>query len=764
VVSVVIPCYNPGPHLLDAIASARSQTAKPVEIIVVNDGASNPESRAVLKQAAPLTDIYIEQENHGVAAARNVGFSAAKHRYVLPLDCDDAIRPEYIARCVAVLEERPEAAFAHTDYELFGVKSYPERCSYNLYRLLEQNTLTYSALIRKEDWEQIGGYDETMRLGYEDWEFWLRLGASRRFGAHVPARLFRYRKHGRSLSDTASEHHEELVAYIRTKLAALYTHESVTRIKAEWLPSVCLAGNCDLRRQTIGDLQALPAGDLNAIAGRSRAPAILAVGNGPLDAHSAELAALCVWGGNPGARFSDGSVALARDGTTRRARAGEPSTSPYGSGFGGTIRRHWINAELNRAETWRQPLLALSRLIPLRVKEAVNSAAGRPVFDLSFYLRFQPRAILTGKSVVEPLRYLPKEAAKPRVALVTPHLGAGGAELVLLEIAAALSRSGHEVLLIATQSTDGRWAARWRQAADHVYDLSPLVVPERMSAAVYSIVANWKCSGVVLQNSLFGYAAAPLIRNALPGVRLVDIVHAAGDDWDFLRSTAEVSRSMDARVAISAHVAERLRQDGVPPERIRLIRNGVDLERFRPREPSTGRPAILFLGRLDAVKRPMMLAEIADELATLRGRDFRILVAGDGPELRPLQAKVAHRRLADLFEFAGFAGDTPALFAKAAILVLPSRSEGVPLSILEAMASGIPVVASNVGAVAEAIDASCGVLIDSGDDETRRFAAAIDQLLNDGHLRSRLGSAGRRKVEAYYDIAEARAAYARLLD
>ena len=168
----------------------------------------------------------------------------------------------------------------------------------------------------------------------------------------------------------------------------------------------------------------------------------------------------------------------------------------------------------------------------------------------------------------------------------------------------------------------------------------------------------------------------------------------------------------------------------------------------------------MFAGRLEPVKRPLLLVDIALELIELRsGRDFRVLVAGDGPEGEPLRIRVRRAGLDSVFALPGHVDDMPKVLAGADVVVLPSQAEGIPLVVLEAMAVARPVVCSRVGAVAEVVDSSNGILIEPGPGEARRFAVALQQLLNNPGERDAMGRAGRRKVEAEYDRRQSWKAY-----
>ena len=776
-VSIIIPCYNPTHFLQETVNSVLAQTHQPTEVIIVNDGTDKPDACELLKSVAPRVTRCIDQANLGLPAARNTGFGAANGRYVLPLDADDRLAPSFVAECVAALQAHPEAAFVYTDYRVFGDTSYVERLSdYNLYGLLDRNALIYASLVRRADWELVGGYDESLRLGYEDWDFWLRLGGRDRFGCHLPRVLFHYRKSGRSLFTLAREHDVELREGIRANHPSLYSREGRARIKARWAPAVCVLGPQLGAKPIIEDWEYLPVTDTRVALERSTAEAFLVpASDTAANPDNAELCALAVWGGNTVANLPDGALCASRSAlsSVRSLReladkVGRPvaprrAHRPAWPGRLEQLHRHLVNAELTSRDQWlRHPGRSLWLLIPLRVKERINRAVGRPVFDLSFYLKFQPQSVLITDTIVPLLRYIPPRPERRRIAFVSPHLGPAGAESVLLELAGAIDRRRDEVLLLATQSQDSRWRPRWEQVTDHVYDLAGLVPPERLVAALCSIAANWEVDTLFIQNSLAAYSAVPHLRRERPGLRIIDMIHGVDPRWDFISAAAPVASQIDLRVVISECGRQRLIQAGVPEERIRLIRNGIDLERFRPApvRPADAQKTILFAGRLDPIKRPLLLVDIALELVKLRaGRDFRVLVAGDGLEGESLRTRLRRAGLEQGFVLLGHVDDMPELFAEADVVVVPSLAEGIPLSVLEALATAKPVVCSAVGAVSEVVDPSTGILIEPGPGMARRFAIALQRLLDDPVLRGAMGQAGRRRVETEYDKRQSRQAY-----
>lgn len=194
-VSVVIPCYNMGEYIKETIDSVKSQTFKDFEIIVVDDGSDDPATVACLDTLAVDQTVRLYRtSNHGLSAARNNGIAMARGRYILPLDGDDLIAPDFLDKTVAVLDRYPEIRVVATDAQLFGavnrVKRLPE---FSVKRLLSENLLFATSLFRKSDWQAVGGYCTAMRFGWEDWEFWLAICKQDRHVVRLTEPIFLYR-------------------------------------------------------------------------------------------------------------------------------------------------------------------------------------------------------------------------------------------------------------------------------------------------------------------------------------------------------------------------------------------------------------------------------------------------------------------------------------------------------------------------------------------------------------------------------------------
>ena len=227
------------------------------------------------------------------------------------------------------------------------------------------------------------------------------------------------------------------------------------------------------------------------------------------------------------------------------------------------------------------------------------------------------------------------------------------------------------------------------------------------------------------------------------------------------------SRLTDRFVCVSADSARQAVQQGVSPRIVRTLHNGIDLTRFDPHPPPSpppgggggegwGRPVVT-VARLSPEKDITTLLRAA-ALAVAEDPSFRLEIAGDGPGMAELRRTASDLQLDGCVHFHGQVRDVPALLARAGLFALSSLTEGVSLTLLEAMACGVAVVATRVGGNPEVVaDGETGLLVPPAD--PKALAQALLQLRRDQGQRRRMEQAGRRRVERCFDVRNMTASY-----
>jgi glycosyltransferase involved in cell wall biosynthesis len=232
-VSIVIPCYNYGCFLDDAVGSIHQSTVEiPLaQIIIVNDGSTDQNTLDILNSYRLKGYNIIAQVNKGLPAARNTGISAAETDYLLPLDADDMIASTFIEKAFWVLRTRDEIGFVCSWLKHFGDETWVWKPSYSPFRLLFENIVTVTSLIRKKAWDSVGGYDENMKWGYEDWDFWLKLVEVNWQGYQIPEILFYYRRHGKTLLHKSNKNRTNIIRQLRKNHPSLFDEENIAYLK-----------------------------------------------------------------------------------------------------------------------------------------------------------------------------------------------------------------------------------------------------------------------------------------------------------------------------------------------------------------------------------------------------------------------------------------------------------------------------------------------------------------------------------------------------
>lgn len=350
-----------------------------------------------------------------------------------------------------------------------------------------------------------------------------------------------------------------------------------------------------------------------------------------------------------------------------------------------------------------------------------------------------------------------------RILTVIAALGAGGAEAVAVELSVAAAAAGHDVVVAGTPGF--RVARLRRRGVEHV----PLRLVGRRPADLLASLRRLRrlrrsdAPDLVHAHN----PKAALVARLAMGRRVpvVTTLHGVADAE--ARSAARIlRRTSDLVVVVSPHLRDQLVRFGFPAERVEVVANTIEpLPSYsrRAARAELGIPqdaaVALCVARMVDQKRHDLLVE-AWAAARVPGT---LLLAGSGPNEARTAAAVARHGLAADVRLLGERTDVPRLLAASDVLVLPTRWEGLPISVLEAMGAGVPVVASRVRGVAEHFGGAARLV---ASDSVSEMATALEEVLGDDLLRRRMREQGRallarefgseRMVAAYGDL------YARL--
>lgn len=238
-VAVIVPVRDAGTLLRRALASVAAQTVSDHETVIVDDGSRHPRTLALLETAKRSRGIRVARhpEPRGPAAARNRAVGETRAPFLLPLDADDWLKPDFLAKTLAAIDREPGADIAHSWVGLAGGHHGVWRTGpLAIPPLLARCTLHVTALVRREVWERVGGWDERFRDGAEDWDFWIAAAAAGARAVAVPEVLCHYWRGPRSrerrartpgtsrrlMSQLVAKHRALYAAHLEEAFAALY--------------------------------------------------------------------------------------------------------------------------------------------------------------------------------------------------------------------------------------------------------------------------------------------------------------------------------------------------------------------------------------------------------------------------------------------------------------------------------------------------------------------------------------------------------------
>ncbi|WP_304960403.1 glycosyltransferase [Thomasclavelia cocleata] len=193
-ISVIMPCYNDGQYLEEAVDSIINQSYINWELIIIDDGSDDVKTLEVLKSFNDKRIKVINKEHGGVVETRNIGIKNCRGKYIVPMDSDDIAHTDLLKKYIETMMNNPDVAIIYCIYEYFdmrhGVYKLPD---FSIPNMLVSNCINNTSMYKKEDWEKVGGYNPNMEMGCEDYDLWLSILEKNERVICIPEVLLYYR-------------------------------------------------------------------------------------------------------------------------------------------------------------------------------------------------------------------------------------------------------------------------------------------------------------------------------------------------------------------------------------------------------------------------------------------------------------------------------------------------------------------------------------------------------------------------------------------
>jgi glycosyltransferase involved in cell wall biosynthesis len=704
--------------LTDCLESLAYQTMPPWEVVVVDDGSTNAET---MELCARLPHYYypfqlrcLHKPNGGLSSARNYGIRHSCGDVILPLDADDKLTPDAIEEYTTLFASDLKVDICYPDQLNFGND---DRLFYtplfNRWRLTQENIMVYSSAIRRRVFDAGYWYDEEMRGGYEDWEFWMRTCALGPFRA-TPLRkaVFVYRRWGYSM--VAAVNSETVVSSFRRKHRdkGIWSPEIEQRLRTMDAPThraVC--ADPSVISLPGHDIALLPEGSLEHFLKTDPISRFLWLGSFPREA-TAHLQLIV----NEVARHAPSPVYLFMDCHTSRVyltvldRLAVLAASDGDSSFStASLRALRITTSGDRQpyvvtigipdDAWLRSTEALALLCNrVGVNALPEGFSENPRVDNDLYYYYQREPAVPSPVV--------RSGGDRILAIAMPWLTYGGAEFavrILLQ-EGTVRRRFDKIILLTFEKADHAAHHLFEQLADAVLHLGQLPGDdERRMAIALKVLESGGITDFLIVNSRHGYELIPHIRKAGLAIRISAQLHSleghpltgiASEGYPRLLAS-QYAPLVDRVASISDHLTSFMTDHlYFPHQKIKTVRLGVDQGHFRPPiHTDQGRPKrVVWCGRLSPEKDPLLALRVAEHFHR-QAPDIRFVFVGDGPLADhfsgQLQACLAR---GVPVEWIPRISGVNEVFRESDCLFMTSLWEGIPIVVLEALSTGIPVV------------------------------------------------------------------------
>lgn len=802
-VAVVIPAFKQPSLVIEAIESVlRQRTTFDFRVIVVNDGCPFSQTDEVCKtyaRAHPQRLHYLHRKNGGLSAARNSGIDAALGMWpsveaIQLLDSDDRLGPFSLQAAYDTLQQNPDAHWAYPNCRRFGFgREFTDVAGpWNALELLVRNYIYCASLVRRSVFESGLRYDEQMRLGYEDWNFWISAAEMGYRGAHAPDVDFQYRRRAESMLADTARAEAVVTEYVRRAHSKLYSPARVLELEHTYMPRFAIVLADEGRVVIASDPSRLdrvfPIDELGPRLRRGvhqpqRAPfppyvavttrVVLEAASKAhclaglfwalqhrVDQAPAQIAAARIRT-RPGRDYSlslsietaqsspmvaHTAIAVLSSKVLHECALAHQPDSPFHAPVATAARDvNLLSFQLTHPQASMEPsidvLSSLNQLVG-RIAPTLRNTPG-----VSLDQSTGPRRLVCDSGPIldslfksGPLHPALLDRSKIHVGYVIPVCEFGGAERVTMNFARETRNCGWRPHLFVIGTASAHLLPEFAEVFDSV-----TLVPTAMTTRPEDLLGLLANMNVVVNNNCSG--VDPILASLRRlGIRTFAQIHSVtiphvglptGQPYEVLR----YEHCLDGVLVVSRKLATWCRSWGIPEAKIIHVPNGpsfavtdaeVDTTLIERAERRADAPLnVLFLGRFDREKGMDRLVALCDETKrkamplTWRVVGRRVL-GGDGHAADDLNA------IQPLIEPPAMTSTALSrLYRWADVVVMVSRFEGVPLTILEAQRFGCVVLSTNVGAIDELIEHERTGFLFSNALDTPELAAQMGRCLGD---------------------------------
>jgi glycosyltransferase involved in cell wall biosynthesis len=400
-------------------------------------------------------------------------------------------------------------------------------------------------------------------------------------------------------------------------------------------------------------------------------------------------------------------------------------------------------------------LLQVSEIPVQEQKEIIRQE--NAFLDTANYHQLRQKAANAVFKIKNPFVNLVQAKTKKRILVALPFMITGGVDTIFSNIFGYLSKK-YDIAFFTTVPTLAEYGDNtglYRKFTNEIYHLPQFLKTEKeQHDFILYLIAAKQTDLIVMAGSEMTYHFLPNIKKLKPGLKILDFIF---NEEGHIKNNRKYKRYIDLNIVENDKIRDfLLHVHAEKPEKIRLIQNGVDIEKFSSKRDSRAIKekfgilqhafVVVFLGRFSEEKSPEAVVEIA---RLLRQNNIVFVMGGHGPIFEDIKNHILINELQDVVLTPGFV-ESQDLLSVADVLLLPSRLDGRPNAVLEALASGVPVIASNVGGLPTLInDGGNGFLIQPGDNQA--FADKILLLEQNTALRTRISTAAKKYAREVLD-------------